>query len=58
MPTIPTENIFNCRLSEDQDISNLDLPENNKTVDKIMDKVYKEYKRQLSHGNTIPHMIL
>ena len=58
LPTIQTKNIFNCRLSEDQDISNIDLPENNKTVDKIMDKVYKEYKRQLSHGNAIPHMML
>lgn len=43
---------FHCRLSEDRELSNIDLPENAKTVDKVMDRVYKEYKRQLSQGTT------
>lgn len=40
------------RLSEDQEISSLDQPENSHTVDKAMDQVYREYKRQLSQGTT------
>jgi len=38
------------RLSEDNDLSSLDIAENAKEANKVMDKVYKEYKRQLSQG--------